>query len=190
MAGWRRFLLAVALLLPGAALAQPLLTVELENVLQQSEYGKSVLEEEASRIDALRQRGREIDSNFESEELRLTEQRATLPAEEFRKLADEFDARVIATRAELQQLGRALEQENQRRRQMFFNNVTPILVGILEETGATAIVEHRALLVARQDLNITQEVIKRLDQAYRAGQVPTTDDPPPDEERNEDQRQE
>lgn len=176
-------LTAVTLCLANALSAQPLLTVELERVLQGSEYGQAILNEEAAKIDALRQRGREVDSQFEAEELRLTAQRAELPPDEFRQLAEQFDARVIATRAELQQQGRTLEQENQERRQAFFNDVTPILVGILEETGATAIVEHRALLVARQDLNITEEVIKRLDQAYRDRQVSQDQD-------NEDQRQE
>ena len=49
--------------------------------------------------DALRSEARALDASFEAEEQRLTEQRPTLPPEEFRKLADAFDARVVKARA-------------------------------------------------------------------------------------------
>ncbi len=174
--------------LPGVA--QSLLTVDSEQVLLNSTYGQSVLAAEAEQIDTLRARGRAVDSQFETEELRLTEERAKMDPEEFRELADEFDARVIATRAELRRQSRELEQANQARRVAFFNEVTPILLEILEETGATAIVEHRSILVARQDLNITEEVIKRLDQAYLAARERGTDNQAPQESEQENPRQE
>ncbi|MEM7669991.1 MAG: hypothetical protein AAF317_12760, partial [Pseudomonadota bacterium] len=57
-----------------------------------------------------------------------------------------------------------LTREAEERRRAFFANVTPILLQILRETGAAAVVDQRSILISKQDLNITEEVIKRLDQ--------------------------
>ncbi len=43
-----------------------------------------------------------------------------------------------------------------------------MLLEILEETGAVAVFDQRDVLISKQDLNITDEVIKRLDVAYTA----------------------
>lgn len=85
-------------------------------------------------------------------------------------LADAFDAKVVATR--LQQKD-TVEEENhlvQQRHNEFFAALGPVLFQIMSEKAASAIIDADRVLVANQSLNITQEVIKRLDEEYLAGQ--------------------
>ncbi|MEM9779328.1 MAG: OmpH family outer membrane protein [Pseudomonadota bacterium] len=160
----------------------PFLVLEQDRLLAESELGQAIRAENEAAADSLRREGQQLDRQFEEEERQLTEQRATLSPEEFRVLADAFDEKVVATRAAQEERAAALTREADARQRDFFRRVGPILLGILEETGASAVIEQRALLVTKQDLNITREVIKRLDAAYRAGQAtggapPTAQDP-------------
>ena len=162
-----------------AAVAQSFLVVEQERLFDESLFGKEIQTLEAGLRQRLIEEGSKLDQEFEAEERRLTELRATTDPAAFRELADAFDAKVIATRREQEQKAVDLNSANEDRRRQFLTRVGPILLAILEETDASAVVEYRSLLVAKQDLNITDEVIKRLDDAFMTearGNVPDGSD--------------
>ena len=81
------------------AVASPFLIINQERLLTGSRMGQEILAEEERQRDALRAEARALDASFEAEERQLTEQRPTLPAEEFRKLSDAFDARVVEVKS-------------------------------------------------------------------------------------------
>ncbi len=163
---------------------QPILIVEREKLLTDSLPGKMVLEQDAEARAALEAEGRALDEEFRAEELRLTRLRPTIPAEEFRALAEAFDAKVVATRQE--QIERAEEETRalQQRHNEFFAQLGPLLFQVMIDKRASAIIDADRVLVANQSLNITQEVIKRLDDAYLATQAEEENAPQdaPDEE--------
>ena len=149
---------------------QPILIVEREKLLLESLAGKDVLAQDQKVRDSLEDEGRRLDDAFRAEELELTKLRPTIAPEEFRALSEAFDAKVVATR--LQQKDR-VEEENrlvQQRHNDFFAAVGPVLFQVMVEKGASAIIDADRVLVANQSLNITQEVIKRLDDNYLAEQ--------------------
>ena len=84
----------------------------------------------------MRSEARKLDSSFEEEERRLTEQRPTLPPEEFRKLSDAFDARVVKARRDQDERASALAQQFDQRRRQFYAQVAPILVMLMDRYGA------------------------------------------------------
>ena len=88
----------------GGAAARPFLFINQERLLTGSKAGQALLADEERQRDTLRSEARALDASFEAEERQLTDQRPTLPPEEFRKLADAFDARVVQAR---QRAGRA-----------------------------------------------------------------------------------
>lgn len=158
--GWAQFQVA----------GQPILIVERERLLTESLAGKAVLEKDAEARAALEAEGHRLDEEFRAEELRLTQLRPTIPPEEFRALSEAFDAKVVATRQD--QIARAEEETRalQQRHSEFFAQLGPLLFQVMIEKGAGAIIDADRVLVANQSLNITQEVIKRLDEAYLAEQ--------------------
>ena len=79
-------------------MASPFLIINQERLLTGSQTGQEILAEEERQRDTLRTEARALDASFEAEERQLTEQRPTLPPEEFRKLSDAFDARVVEAR--------------------------------------------------------------------------------------------
>jgi Skp family chaperone for outer membrane proteins len=164
--------LALALMLAGAAplAAQqapgggsPFLFINQEGLLTGSKQGQALLADEDRQRDALRTEARKLDASFEEEERKLTEQRPTLPPEDFRKLSDAFDARVVKARRDQDERASALAQQIDQRRRQFYAQVAPILVMLMDRYGAKAIFDENSVLLADQTLNITAAVIAEID---------------------------
>jgi Skp family chaperone for outer membrane proteins len=168
--GWAfRSALALALAFaPGPAPAQqpapyPFLIINQERLLTDSKSGQEILAEEERQRDALRGEARALDASFEAEERRLTEERPNLAGEEFRKLSDAFDARVVEARRQQDERASALAQEFDQRRRAFYARVAPILVMLMDRYQAKAIFDETSVLLADQSLNITEAAIAEID---------------------------
>jgi Skp family chaperone for outer membrane proteins len=179
--------LALALaLVPVPAPAQappppPFLIINQESLLTGSRTGQEILSDEERQRDALRTEARALDASFEAEERQLTEERPTMPAEEFRKLSDAFDGRVVEARRQQDERANALAQEFDQRRRAFYARVAPILVMLMDRFQAKAIFDETSVLLADQSLNITEAVIAEID-ARAAEAAPDAGAPlaPPD----------
>ena len=173
----------VAALAAGAARCQEaaapgFLIINQEQILTGSEAGRALLAEEERERDALRNEARALDSAFEAEERRLTEQRPDLDPAEFRRLSDEFDARVVQARRDQDTRSATLAQEFDQRRRAFYARVAPILVMLMDRYGAKAILDENSVLLADQSLNITAAVIAEID-ATAAEPAPAEEDSAP-----------
>ena len=164
----------------------PFLIINQEQILTGSESGRRILAEEERQRDVLRTEARALDSAFEAEERRLTDQRPTLAPDEFRKLSDAFDTRVVKARQDQDDRSARLAQEFDQRRRQFYARVAPMLVTLMDRYGAKAILDETSVLLADQSLNITARVIAELDAAApepgAAGATPpqvTTPEPAP-----------
>jgi Skp family chaperone for outer membrane proteins len=189
--GWA-FRSAVAFALAIAAvpvLAQetpslPFLIINQESLLTGSVSGREMLADEERQRDALRTEARALDASFEAEERRLTEQRPTMAPEEFRKLSDAFDGRVVEARRQQDERAGALAQEFDQRRRQFYARVAPILVMVMDRYQAKAIFDETSVLLADQSLNITEAVIAEIDAGAaepEAGEPEAGTPPPADE---------
>jgi len=141
----------------------PFLIVNQERLLTESRRGQALLAEQETARDQLRAEARAIDSAFEAEERELTEARATLDPEAFRALADDFDARVVTARRDQDARSAALAQEFDAGRRRFYSAIAPILVQLMERRGALAVLDGNSVLLAAQELDITEATIAEID---------------------------
>ena len=144
---------------------QPILVLNQEKLLRNSKVGQALLERENAMKEAHQQEGLRLDRELESEERELTKLRDELVATEFEKLAIEFDTKVVAVRNDHQQKSEALGVELEKMRQAFFGNIVPIVAQLMKERGASLVFEQRNVLFTGPDVDITQDVIDRLDAA-------------------------
>ena len=154
-----------ALAAPVGAQERPVvLFVDPEAVLQNSESGQAVLEEIESDRAALVAETESLSAAFEEEERELTELRETLPRPEFQALAEEFDTRVRRVRAEQDQKAAELTRRSEARRRQFFSDLNALYAQFLRESGASAIIDIRSVILANRVLDITPQVIARIDE--------------------------
>lgn len=126
---------------------------------------------------------RALETALEQEEQLLTQRRTQVSGQDFRALADDFDRRVQERRQAQDNKTRALARSRDEARQQFFTSIVPILGQLMQDRGAAAILDQAAVILSFERIDITDEAIARLDDAYRAGSIavtPPADDPADD----------
>lgn len=180
------------LLAGGAAPAQeplppgvPILVVDQDDMFLKSAFGRRIRAEleEASR--ALSAENRQLEGELTAEERALTDRRATIPPDQFRQEATEFDARVVRIRNEREAKSRELNRRVEQERKRFLDAALPVLEQLVTETGAVAVLDSRMVLLSSQSINVTDRAIARLDAVLGDGSAtpgeaapPVTPDPP------------
>ena len=146
-----------------------ILVLDQEQLYSQSLYGIRLNQELEAAGQALAAENREIEALLTAEELRLTNERATMEADAFRALADEFDARVEDIRSAQETKARSLTQQADQGRQRFFDLAFPILIELLEDQNAGAILDNRAVILSPDSADITPQAIARINETLGAG---------------------
>ena len=177
MGGWRgygprrlRAWIVVGILvlgLPAAAqdAPTPLLTLDQDRLFLESDYGKAVIEKERTATAALEQENRRIEAELVAEEQALTEARATLSAEEFSAKADAFDAKVEQIRGAQDAKARKLTEARDEDRKAFLEVAVPVLGEILQDKGASAVLDKNLVILSLSAVDITDEAIARVNAA-------------------------
>ncbi len=155
----------------GGTQATPILTINQERLFKDSLFGERIMREREEASRALAAENRKIEAQLTAEEKDLTRQRKTLPPEEFRKLADAFDEKVQGIRQAQDSKARALARQIENERQVFFGKVLPILNEIVRERGAVAILDRRAILVASDSIDVTDEALQLIDSRIGDGKT-------------------
>lgn len=160
---------------PQSAVApDPVVLLDRQRLYEGSELGKASLAilDELSR--ALIAENRQLEAELEEEERLLTQRRAQVSTQDFRALADDFDRRVQERRQAQDSKTRALARSRDEARQQFFSSVAPILGQLMQEIGAVAILDNSAVILSFERIDITDEAIEKLDEAYHAGTIAVT----------------
>ncbi|HSF63071.1 MAG TPA: OmpH family outer membrane protein [Paracoccaceae bacterium] len=148
----------------------PVLILRQDELFDRSAFGRASLVrlDEANR--ALLAENRQIETALEAEERDLTDQRARLPAPEFRALAEAFDAKVEGIRAAQEAKGRAIARSRDEDRQRFFSAALPILAEIMRDAGAAVILNDEAVILSFDRVDITALAVARIDAAIGTGE--------------------
>jgi Skp family chaperone for outer membrane proteins len=172
--------LALALALSGPAAAQDtaaadptpvtgILVLNQERLFARSLFGQRIqreLEEVSARLAA---ENRRIEAQLTEEELDLTELRGTIEADEFRALADAFDTRVEAIRAEQEAKARNLTGQADAAQSQFFESVAPILLEIVRDRNAAVLMDSRSVLLSADRVDVTEAAIAAIDETLGEG---------------------
>jgi Skp family chaperone for outer membrane proteins len=148
-----------------------------ERMLRESLYGQAVLAELREAERELEAENERIATELAAEERALTEARAELSPEDFRARADDFDRRVEAIRAERNELSMELARRSEAATGRFFDEALPILLQMMTEEGLVAVLRPDALILGADWLDMTDQVIDRLD-ATLGDQTPPPALPP------------
>ncbi|RCW81332.1 OmpH family outer membrane protein [Paracoccus lutimaris] len=156
---------------PAANGMLPVITLDQDALYLNSKWGQRVqadLERQGRDIAAENDR---LEKQFADEERELTQLRATLPPDEFRKRADAFDTRVVEVRRERANAAREWQTRANEERSAFFRAALPILAAMMRERGAVAVLDRNSVFVAAESIDVTEALIQRLDSEIGGGPV-------------------
>ena len=152
-----------------APITSPVLTLDPERLFAGSLYGKRVAGEIEDRARALGAENRKIEADLSAEERQLTDERAKMAPDAFRKLADAFDAKVEGIRAAQDAKNRDLDTLREDERQRFLEAALPILGQLVRDSGAVAILNQQAIFLSFRGIDVTDRAIARIDAAIGDG---------------------
>ena len=162
-------------------IVSPILTIDSERLFLNSDFGKRVAREIEARGGELAAENRRIEAELAAQEQNLTDRRASMTPEEFRPLADAFDARVQETRMAQAAKSRALAERLDREREASLDAAAPVLEMLMEEAGATVVLERRTVFISANSSDITAAAVARLNRTLGEGvAVPSQAAPPAD----------
>ncbi|RRH75070.1 OmpH family outer membrane protein [Falsigemmobacter faecalis] len=128
-----------------------------------SRFGQAMIQRFETAQIALAAENREIEAALTARELELTRQRNVLSPEEFRRLADKFNAEVESYRRSQADKERALYLDHDADRRRFSVTSNDILTRLMRERGLYAIIAEDAIIIAFRGIDITDALIARMD---------------------------
>ncbi|MFN4129299.1 MAG: OmpH family outer membrane protein [Paracoccaceae bacterium] len=168
---------------PGMGVFSSVVTLDRASLFEDSLMGEAILARIEAASNDLVAENRRLESALEAEERYLTERRATLPAEEFRELAREFDTRVEELRIAQEVKSRSLTRLRDSEQQRFFEAAVPVLAELMQDLGAVAIIDRSAVILSFDRIDITAQAIARLNSELGTGaELPPEADPGPEAE--------
>jgi len=157
-----------------------ILTLDQDVLYLSSTWGQRAqarLDAEGEQVSAENERLTQL---LSAEEQRLTGQRATLPAAEFRRLAEDFDLRATTIRRERAQAVQRLNEWAEADRAAFFRAALPVMGQVMQDRRAVAVLDRRTVFVSLDAIDVTAQLVTMLDQRIGDGNgvvpVPQQDD--------------
>lgn len=144
-------------------------TLNQDRLYNQSKFGLRVKREAGQRTSDIAAENRRMEAKLKAEELDLTKKRPSLKPAEFRKLADEFDAKVEKIRSGQAQKTVDFNSWAAGQRKQFFDSAFPILLKLADQLKAVAILDRRSVIISSDETDITDRAIKKIDAAIGDG---------------------
>lgn len=144
-------------------LQSAILVIDLDRFFASSLFGQRIQSEfQTARAELLAENSTKF-AELTAEEKDLTERRSTLSREDFSVLAEEFDTKAQKIRAEQTAKGSELQARPGQARQQFLSIAQDVLIEIMRERRALAVLSQDAVLIPADSINITNDAIARID---------------------------
>jgi len=162
----------------GTAPVARVLMVDLRRVMAASKVGQDI----QSQVAALKRQA-QTELNGEGQALQreraaIEQQSAILAPDVKMRKAKEFEARVAAFKKKLDSRGALIQGGVLKAQQQVEQALGPILRGVMQERGATVLLDRSAVLLAPNAIDVTVVVVQRLDMKMPSIKVELTPLPP------------
>lgn len=136
-------------------------------MFSETNLGAAALEKLEGEAQALAAENKRIENELIAQERELTEKRPDLNPEEFRELANAFDTRVQAIRAQQDEKARVLNRARDEARTEFFRQATGIISEIVRARGGLVVIDRRDIFLSADSIDITDEAILQVNEAEK-----------------------
>ena len=142
--------------------ARSVLVIDADRLFADSAFGKRIAAEVDAAARALAAENTALSEELDAEEKALTVERDSLSIEEFSAKADTFDQKVKRIRAEQLAKERDLAELGQQGETRFRELARPVLRAIMDRYNASVLMDLRAILIALDTADVTDEAIAEI----------------------------
>lgn len=149
----------------------PVAIIDQDRLFSESFFGQSFNKKFQEDANTLSEENRRIEKELSDEEDALTQKRQDLPNEEFRKLAAAFNEKVEKIRSIQSKKENDLNISRLEAQRIFFAKAEPVIIELMRDRRIQFILDKKSIFIARQSSDITDSVIKHINEAIK----PVTD---------------
>ncbi len=159
---------AVLALTSGAAKADmPVAIIDLSKIIETSAAGKDLQAKFKTRRDSLQKEAVAYEKDLRSKEQALLDSRKTLDEKGFNEKKKTFETDLKSKRESVMKKNMDLEKAKNEALKGIQGNVAKICADIAEQKKIQAVLDRSAVVIAQESLDITADVIKKLDETMK-----------------------
>ena len=151
-----------------------ILVVDTQGVFAQSKAGQSIRSQYEEQAKKLMAEGKKTDDALQADAKKLSDERALLSQEDLQKRAQGLQQRNIEFQQSMQIKQQGLQLGVQRAEAQVEAALRPIFAEIMKEKGGTILLDQAVVLAGGADLDISAEVLKRLNEKLAKASVSIT----------------
>ncbi|ABS64793.1 outer membrane chaperone Skp (OmpH) [Parvibaculum lavamentivorans DS-1] len=166
--------LATGVSLPSMSVAATpavIFIVDTEAVFAQSKVGQSIRTQFEDQAKKLQAEGKKTEDAIQADAKKLSEERALLSPEDLQKKFQALQKREAEFQQSMQRKGQSLQLGLQRANSKVEAALRPIFAEVLRERGGTVLFDQTVVLAGGADLDISGEVLKRLNEKLTTVEV-------------------
>tara|TARA_B100000214_G_scaffold216050_1_gene156971 strand:+ start:376 stop:912 length:537 start_codon:yes stop_codon:yes gene_type:complete len=156
--------------------AEDVLTVNRQYVISQSKSGTSLLKQAEDLNKELRDYVEKLEKGLNAKGQKLQEEKTLLAPEVFQERGEALNAEIQSGQLEAQTRSQKIQEAIQRASASIESVMNPILSEIVNEKGAKILLDTQATIIADPKLNISAEVVKRLNKRLPDVKVTISDE--------------
>lgn len=156
-----------------SAAPSSVLTVDLEKIARESDYGQRVNGLYQAEILTLQSQAKQVEAELIAEEQDLVAQRDIVSPEEFKELSQAFDRKVVAIREDQNSKQSELQAKQRDDQRNLLRLIAPILYEIVSARGASVLIDRRNIVLDLSSVDITDEAIAKMNETLGDGSTPT-----------------
>ncbi len=145
------------------AAAPTIAIVDVEKILSEANAAKSLQKQIQAKKDAFQKEFADKEKSLKDTETKLMADKDKVSAEQFGKERKAYEEKILETRKLFQKRRNSLDQGLAKAMQELRKNIVASTAEVAEEKGYDIVVPRESVLIAEKSLDITAEVLKKLD---------------------------
>lgn len=142
--------------------------VDFKYILNESAAGKKAQDFLKSKLNNGLKNLKEKEKKIQDEEKKIIQQKKLISSEDYKKKVDDLRKKVSSLQKERNDLLENISRQRTKARNELLKNLNPILSGYMKENQIRVILDKKSILLADENLDITEEIISILNKNLKS----------------------
>ena len=142
--------------------------IDFKYVLNESNAGKKAQNELKKKLEVGIKKIKEKEKTIQEEEKKIIQQKKIIKPEEYKNKVKELRTKVSKLQKERNKLLETVSKQRSNARKELLKNLNPIIEEYMKEKKIRMVIERKSLLLADQNLDITKDIIERLNKKLKS----------------------
>tara|TARA_B100001063_G_C16540148_1_gene440836 strand:+ start:120 stop:635 length:516 start_codon:yes stop_codon:yes gene_type:complete len=141
--------------------------LDFKYILNESDAGKKAQNQLKDKLNKGIKGLKDKEKNIQEEEKKIIEQKKIISSEEYKKKVKELRSKVSSLQKERNTLLETVSKQRSNARKELLKNLNPIIKEYMKENKIRMVVDKKSLLLADENLNITQPIMSLLNKKIK-----------------------